>query len=35
MIIVKSDDQFIHELKNGEGMLYEVAEDFDESLKTD
>ncbi len=33
MIIVKSGDQFIHELKNGEGMLYEVAEDLINPLR--
>lgn len=27
MIVIKSGGQFIHKLKNGEGMLYEVVED--------
>lgn len=27
MIVIKSGEKFIHKLKNGEGMLYEVVED--------
>lgn len=28
MMIVKSGKQFVHELENGEGMLYEIVEDL-------
>jgi len=33
LIVLKSGDKFVHRLKNGEGLLYELVEDMVNPIK--